>query len=131
MALFRGIVPEEKVQLVADNLARSVIENNTTLDVGLIGTKTILNALSQNRYADLAFKLASSDEFPSWGYWIVNGATTLCENWEMSADQNVSFNHIMFGEIGAWFFKTLGGINIDEISQALKISSCNLTSLKD
>ena len=120
MALFRGIVPEEKIQPVADKLAKSVIENNSTLDVGLLGTKTILNALSQNGYADLAYKLASSDEFPSWGYWIANGATTLCENWEMSADKNASFNHIMFGEIGAWFFKALGGINIDENKPGFK-----------
>jgi len=120
MALFRGIVPEEKIQPVADNLAKSVIENNTTLDVGLLGTKTILNALSQNGYANLAYKLASSNEFPSRRYRIANGATTLCENWEISADKNASFNHIMFGEIGAWFFKALGGINIDENKPGFK-----------
>jgi alpha-L-rhamnosidase len=120
MALFRGIVPKENVQPVADNLAQLVVENNTTLDVGLLGSKTILNALSQNGYADLAFQLASSDQFPSWGYWIANGATTLLENWEMSMDKNASYNHIMFGEIGAWFFKALGGINIDETKPGFK-----------
>ena len=120
MALFRGIVPEGKIQLVADKLAKSVIENNTTLDVGLLGSKTILNALSQNGYADLAFELVSSKEFPSWGYWIANGATTLYENWELSADKNASLNHIMFGEIGAWYYKALGGINIDEKQPGFK-----------
>jgi alpha-L-rhamnosidase len=120
MALYRGIVPEEMIQPVADNLAKSVVENKSKLDVGLLGSKTILNALSQNGYADLAFKLASSNEFPSWGYWIANGATTLCENWEMSADKNASFNHIMFGEIGAWLYKALGGINIDETKPGFK-----------
>ena len=113
MALFRGIVSAENKQLVADNLAKSVVDNNSKLDVGLLGSKTILNALSQNGYADLAFKLASSNEFPSWGYWIENGATTLYENWNLSAESDLSLNHIMFGEISAWFYKTLGGINVD------------------
>ncbi len=120
MALFRGIVPEEKIQPVADYLARSVIENNSKMDVGLLGSKTILNALSENGYADLAYKLASSDEFPSWGYWIANGATSLYESWEISADKNASLNHIMFGEIGAWYYKALGGINNDENSPGFK-----------
>ena len=113
MALFRGIVDKEKKQLVADKLAKSVIENSSKLDVGLLGSKTILNALSQNGYANLAFKLASSKEYPSWGYWIDNGATTLYENWDLTAESDLSLNHIMFGEVSAWFYKTLGGINTD------------------
>ncbi len=120
MALHRGIVSEEKKQLVADNLAKSVVDNNTKLDVGLLGSKTILNALSQNGYANLAFKLASSNEFPSWGYWIENGATTLYENWDLSAESDLSLNHVMFGEISAWFYKTLGGINVDENNPGFK-----------
>lgn len=120
MALFRGIVPKENEQEVADNLAQSIVENNSKLDVGLLGSKTILNALSQNGYADLAYKLASSQEYPSWGYWIANGATTLYENWNLSAESDVSFNHIMFGEIGAWYYKALGGINIDEDKPGFK-----------
>jgi alpha-L-rhamnosidase len=120
MALFRGIVSAENKQLVADNLAKSVVDNNSKLDVGLLGSKTILNALSQNGYADLAFKLASSNEYPSWGYWIENGATTLYENWNLSAESDLSLNHIMFGEISAWFYKALGGINVDVTNPGFK-----------
>ncbi|MFQ3325376.1 MAG: alpha-L-rhamnosidase [Salibacteraceae bacterium] len=120
MALFRGIVAKEKIQLVADNLAKSIVENNSKMDVGLLGSKCILNALSQNGYADLAYEITASKEFPSWGYWIANGATTLYENWDLSAESDVSLNHIMFGEIGAWYYKALGGINIDEKQPGFK-----------
>jgi hypothetical protein len=44
--------------------------------VGLLGSKAILNALSENGYADLAYTVASQKDLPSWGWWIVNGATT-------------------------------------------------------
>ena len=43
----------------------------------------------------------------------MNGATTLLENWDLEATRDISDNHMMFGEIGSWFFKGLGGIRPD------------------
>ena len=83
-------------------------------------TKTILNALSANGYADLAYEVALQKSYPSWGWWIVNGATTLYENWPVDAKSDMSLNHIMFGEIGAWFYKSLGGIYPDELQPGFK-----------
>ena len=40
----------------------------------------------------------------------MNGATTLLENWDLKATRDISDNHMMFGEIGAWFYKGIGGI---------------------
>ncbi|MFV0377237.1 MAG: alpha-L-rhamnosidase C-terminal domain-containing protein, partial [Mangrovibacterium sp.] len=74
------------------------------------GQKSVLNALSENGYAEVAYKLASQETFPSWGWWMVNGATSLLENWDIHAQNDISMNHIMFGEIGAWLYKGLGGI---------------------
>jgi alpha-L-rhamnosidase len=112
-ALFWGIVPEELKSKVAENLKNRIIADNNHIDVGLLGTKAILNALSENGYADLAYTLASDNTFPSWGYWVANGATTLQENWPLKTNTDISRNHIMFGEIGAWFYKGLGGIKPD------------------
>lgn len=112
-ALFWGIVPENLKARVAENLKNRVVADNNHLDVGLLGTKAILNALSDNGYADLAYTLAAQETFPSWGWWIVNGATTLQENWPLKTNTDISRNHIMFGEIGAWFYKALGGIKPD------------------
>ncbi len=111
--LFWGVVPEDLKSKVAGNLARRVAADNDHIDVGLLGTKAILNALSENGYADVAYKVASQETFPSWGWWMVNGATTLYENWPIDAKSDISMNHIMFGEISAWFFKALGGIKPD------------------
>lgn len=109
-----GLVPEDMKSKVAACLADSVKANNNHMDVGLLGTKAILNALSENGYSDLAYTLASQSTFPSWGWWITNGATTLYENWPLDTHSDISMNHIMFGEIGAWMYKALGGIFPDE-----------------
>ena len=107
------VVPEEMIAKVASNLAKKVEENGFHLDVGVLGAKALLNALSENGYPEVAYKVAVQDTYPSWGWWIVNGATTLLENWDLNAKRDISDNHMMFGEIGAWFFKGLGGIYPD------------------
>ncbi|NNV56125.1 alpha-L-rhamnosidase [Limnovirga soli] len=118
--LFWGLVPEEMKSKVAANLASRIIADSVKLDVGLLGTKAILNALSENGYADLAYQLAANETYPSWGWWIKNGATTLYENWPIDAKSDISMNHIMFGEIGAWMYKALGGIKPDAAAPGFK-----------
>ncbi len=118
--LMWGLVPENLKAKVAANLAKRVEADGAHIDVGLLGTKAILNALSENGYADLAYKLASRETYPSWGWWIKNGATTLYENWPIDAKSDISMNHIMFGEIGAWLYKAPGGIKPDPAKPGFK-----------
>ncbi len=105
-----GLIPEAHRNQVAANLAASVKKENFHLDVGLLGTKSILEALSENGYADIAYKLVAQETYPSWGWWMKNGATTLYENWDIQAENDISLNHIMFGAIGGWLYKGIGGI---------------------
>ncbi len=114
MPLTWDVVPDDMKSKVARNLADKVVESNYHLDVGVLGAKAILNALCQNGYADVAYRLAVQDTYPSWGWWVANGATTLLENWDLDAKYDISDNHMMFGEIGCWFYKGLGGIYPDE-----------------
>ncbi len=118
--LYWGLVPGNLKNKLAGHLAKQVEADSSHIDVGLLGTKAILNALSENGYADLAYKVASQETFPSWGWWIKNGATTLYENWPIDAQSDISMNHIMFGEIGAWFYKALGGIKPDPTQPGFK-----------
>jgi alpha-L-rhamnosidase len=120
MALQWNIVPDEYRARLAENLAKRVAADGMHLDVGVLGAKAILNALSDNGQGETAYKLASQDTYPSWGWWIVNGATTLYENWDINAPRDISLNHMMFGEIGGWFFKGLGGIKPDELHPGFK-----------
>lgn len=120
MALKWGLVPDELVSKIAENLAKRVIADDNHIDVGLHGSKTLLNALSENGYADLAYTVATQETYPSWGWWIVNGATTLYEYWSQDTKGGKSMNHIMFGEISAWFYKALGGIFPDESQPGFK-----------
>ena len=115
-ALLWGLVPDELRERVAASLAQRVAEvDNSHLNVGLLGTKAIFHALSENGYADLAYTVAAQETYPSLGHWIVkDNATTLYEGWPAIGEaREMSLNHIMFGEVSAWFYKALGGIRTD------------------
>ncbi|UAY53779.1 alpha-L-rhamnosidase [Arachidicoccus terrestris] len=120
--LYWGIVPEAYAVRVAAALNKRVEQDNYHLDVGLLGSKTILDALSMYGYHNSAYKIAGNKTFPSWGWWMVNGATTLYENWNIQSSSDISLNHIMFGQIGAWLYRGLGGIIPDPESPGFKHS---------
>ena len=72
-----------------------------------MGTKYILTVLTENGFEDTAYRIASQTTYPSWGYWIELGATSLYEKWE---EDSRSFNHHMYGTIEDWYYKNLAGI---------------------
>lgn len=113
MPLYWGVAPDSVRGKVADALNRKVIADGYHLDVGVHGCKALLGALSDNGFIDTAYKLATQTDFPSWGYWIAQGATTLHENWRTDVVIDNSLNHIMFGEVGAWLYKSVAGIRPD------------------
>lgn len=118
--LMWGVVPDEVRPKTAAALAAKVAETGYHIDCGVLGAKAVLNALSENGYPQEAYYVATRNTYPSWGWWVVNGATTLLENWDLNATRDISDNHMMFGEIGGWFFKGLGGIRPDPEAPGFK-----------
>jgi alpha-L-rhamnosidase len=114
MALYLDLVPKNQTASVAFNLYKDIVYyHNTHLTTGFIGVKYLLPILTRLGYVDLAYDLATQTTYPSWGYMIANGATTLWELWQSKAGPSMnSQNHPMFGSIGAWFYQALAGINI-------------------
>ncbi len=118
--LYWEIVPNALREKVAANLYTKVEEADFHFDTGILGAKVLLDALTKNGYVEAAYRIASQETYPSWGFWIVNGATSLYENWRLDVNRDASLNHIMFGEIGAWLYKGLGGIYPDETQPGFK-----------
>jgi alpha-L-rhamnosidase len=79
--------------------------------------------LSAHGHHDLAVRLFQSREFPSWGYEVVNGATTIWERWDSYTKKDAfsrhnaamnSFSHYAFGAVCGWMFQDLCGIDTEE-----------------
>lgn len=115
LALYLGLVAKEDEQKAANNLADSIKSNNGFLDFGLLGTKTVPRILTKYGYGELALKLITRPDAPSWGHWVDSlGYTTLPETWTLSPQfKDASLNHMFFGDISAWMYQYLAGINYD------------------
>lgn len=113
LALGFGAVPESARLAVFLNLTNKLNPSNdgASLTTGIFGTRFLLEELTRHGRHDLACALANRRTFPSWGWMLENGATTLWETWKES-DNTFSHNHPMFGSISAWFIRHPGGIQI-------------------
>jgi len=114
LPLYLDIAPKERRGAASGHLRNSIVYyNNIHLMTGIVGTKYAMELLSRTGNLDLAYDLATQTTYPSWGYMIERGATTLWELWQERTGPSMnSHNHPMFGSVGAWFYNVLAGINL-------------------
>lgn len=106
MALYYGLVDDKYREQVVDNLVKSVVNANYKIKTGEIGLKPMLMSLADNGRNDVVWRMACQTDYPSYGYWVMQGCTTTPEYWDLSLSQN----HCMMDHIEEWFFSELGGI---------------------
>jgi alpha-L-rhamnosidase len=112
--LYLGIVPEDNIPEVVNNLVRNImVDHDGHLWTGILGTKALVETLTEYGQGEVMYKISTQTTFPSWGYMVEKGATTLWERWGgykyFGPDMN-SLNHIMFGSVDEFFYKHLAGI---------------------
>jgi len=109
-----GLVPEGRERDVFESLVRKIESNGCKTDCGVLGTQWQLSLLTRFGRPDLAFAIASAKDYPSWGYMVSKGATTVWElyNGDTADPAMNSGNHVMLvGDLGSWCFKSLAGIS--------------------
>ena len=112
---FGMVQPADQKPVLGSITDDIVYYKNTHLTTGILGTKSLLPLLTAHGRSDLAYELATQTTYPSWGYMVERGATTIWELWqEVTGPSMNSHNHPMFGSIGAWFYTALAGINTDD-----------------
>jgi alpha-L-rhamnosidase len=118
MALFFDLIPAGQRAAAAGHLAELVRENGNKMTTGFLGTRPLLPALSASGHHDLAGILMQQREYPSWGYEVDNGATTIWERWNsyvkgkgVHEPSMNSFSHYAFGAVCEWMMGELAGID--------------------
>jgi alpha-L-rhamnosidase len=119
-----GLVPDDMHQAIFNHLVDK-IENGTHghVGTGLVGGQYLCRVLADNGRPDLVYSIASQKDYPSWGYMIENGATTIWELWNGStADPTMnSGNHVMLiGDYVVWLYEDLAGIKSDAAQPGFK-----------
>ncbi len=108
-ALYQGLPDAADVDDVFAGLVSEVERHARHPNTGCMGTKYLINALTDHGRLDLAYAVATQHDYPSWGYMLEHGATTLWEAW----DGGGSHNHVLFADLSAWMIRSLAGLRPD------------------
>jgi len=117
LALKFGLVPSAKRDAVVARLVQDImVKHHGHLTVGLIGMQWMMQVLTDVGRPDVAFAIVTQTTRPSWGYMIGKDATTVWERWDCDTQGNGMNSEalmILAGNLDAWFYQTLAGINYD------------------
>lgn len=113
MAIYYDIFNEDEKSKAFEILKDIVKEDNNNITSGYLGLRVIFHVLAQYGEVDLAYNMITKKEFPSYGYWVERGETTLLE---IFAEYDEYFcsskNHHFLGDVINWFMRYPGGINV-------------------
>lgn len=117
LALLTGTVPGELRDKVLASLEREIlVTQKGHIDSGVLGTYFLLKWLTEANRSDLVYPLVNHRTYPSWGYMLDQGATTIWERWNGEESQN----HTSFLSVGSWFIEGLAGIRPDPAAPGFK-----------
>lgn len=122
LAIDFDLVDGQRRELAAKYLIEDIGKKNWHLSTGFVGTKTLMNVLSRIGRADVAYRLLHNQTFPSWGFSVKHGATSIWERWDgwtpEKGFQNPgmnSFAHYSFGAVYQWMVENIGGIQAGDV----------------
>jgi alpha-L-rhamnosidase len=119
-----GLVSANQRERVQQRLTGKIInETKNHVGTGLIGGQWLMRTLTASGQGELAYTIATQKTYPSWGYMVANGATTIWELWNgNTADPAMnSGNHVMLvGDLVIWLYESLAGIQSDPAQPGFK-----------
>ena len=117
LSLMQDLTPDSLQGKVFENIVEKTQgEFDSHVSTGLIGIQFLMRGLTEHGKGDLAYTIATNRTYPSWGYMIDKGATTIWELWNGdTADPAMnSGNHVMLlGDLMTWYYENLAGIKSD------------------
>ena len=115
LALHMRLVPYSLREAVGDKLVGKIESNGWKLGTGFLGTPYLLAVLVDTGHADVAYRLLLNTQYPSWGYLVDHGATTMWERWngdQMRGDPSMnSYNHYAYGAVADWIYSYAAGVD--------------------
>ena len=117
MPLLFNVTPESERAKVLAALEKDIVETRKGhLNTGMHGNYYMARLLIDERRNDLLTLIHTKEDFPSYGFMLKSGATTILEEWD---GDNSQIHNTMIS-IGMWFIRGLGGIQADEANPGFK-----------
>jgi alpha-L-rhamnosidase len=115
LALHMNLLSQKGRAIAAEKLVEDIKAHDWHLTTGFLGTPYLMIELSNSGHSDVAYRLLLQNTYPSWGYMIEHGATTMWERWngdQMMGDPSMnSYNHYAYGAVAEWLYRYAAGID--------------------
>ncbi len=116
IAVSIGLCEEENRQKLVDAIVNDVKGRDYHMTCGNQSYRHLFKVLAENGHNDVVMRILKNEEYPSFGYMLKNGATTIWERWEKEVskvEENMhSYCHPMFTAYDEWFFRYVAGIKV-------------------
>lgn len=112
LAIRLGLLTGPQKMAAGRLLAADIRKRGTLLSTGFLGTPVSLDALADVGETGLVYDLLLRTAFPSWGYMVAAGATTIWERWNGDTGDVAmnSFNHYALGAVVGFLYRRIAGI---------------------
>ena len=104
-----GLLDNATKKDAVKQLVQAVKGYRYRVGTGFLSTAFLLPVLTEAGETETAYKMLENTEKPGWLAEILDGATTVWENWE----GNLSQNHYSPGAVCQWLFEGVAGIRVD------------------
>jgi alpha-L-rhamnosidase len=115
LALHMNLLSQKNRAIAAEKLVEDIKTHDWHLTTGFLGTPYLMIELSNSGHSEVAYRLLLQNTYPSWGYMIEHGATTMWERWngdQMMGDPSMnSYNHYAYGAVAEWLYRYAAGID--------------------
>jgi len=125
LAVHFDLLPASLRTVAAAKLKANIIRRGNFLTSGFIGTAYSLDALAEAGYPEMIYDLLLRTQYPSWGYMVVKGATTIWERWngDVGDVSMNSYNHYALGAVNGFVFRRIAGL--DPVEPGFKLFRVN------
>jgi len=120
LALAFQLLPEDVRDRAAEHLVENIRKLDWHLSTGFVGISHLNPILTLTGHADVAYRLLCNEDYPSWLYPVIHGATTIWERWNGWTEEGGffdpamnSFNHYSLGSVSEWLYRHVAGIELD------------------
>ena len=128
MAMYYGAFTDEEKPAALVGLKKAIERYDGHIQTGVLGARTLFRVLSDMGETELAYRMITRPDYPSFANHVLTGATTLYEIFRKPSEEfpytsdmfacgsrNArSLNHHFWGDVSGWFYEALGGIRINE-----------------
>ena len=125
MGIYYDVFEPAEKHKAFEVLLELIEESGGHLDVGMLGLRVLFHVLSDFGRGDLAYLMIARPDYPSYGSWIAQGATSLWEDFQPPGSKPNSLNHHFFGDISNWFITKVAGIRVNP-----RLASCREVDIR-